>query len=173
MEKRIGVIVGRFQVPYLGWYPGYKTLLKHVANESDQVLILLGESNSPNQSNPLSFEHRQAMFAEEYPDFSVAQIPDMSDDIAWVHHLDAVIHNKLVRFALQTAVSARACLYGGIESFLTTYHQYGGRFPTTLLPSKLTVNNASVNFQSQLKQRSSVDMRAGLIQAWGNRKEAA
>ncbi len=175
MEKCMGIIVGRFQVPHLGWYPGYKTLLSCVARESDKVLILLGESTNPNQDNPLSFGHRRDMLAEEYPEFDVAQVRDMSDDNKWVHNLDAVINNKLVSFALHNAVVTRARLYGGMESFLTMYHQHGGRFPATLLPTKTGVGgvNLDINRRIESEQRSSVDMRVGLIQAWRDRKEAA
>ncbi|RYE91260.1 MAG: NUDIX hydrolase, partial [Cytophagaceae bacterium] len=61
MKKRIGVIIGRFQVPHLALHPGYRALLAHVARENDAVLVVLGEAPQPSQRNPLSFRHRQAM----------------------------------------------------------------------------------------------------------------
>jgi hypothetical protein len=175
MEKQIGVIVGQFQVPSLEWCPGYKTLLKHVAHENDQVLVLLGESISTGQNSPLPFNHRQAMFAEEYPDIIVERIPDMPDDTAWVHYLDAVIRKKIVQLALQNAYPIRARLYGGREGFLATYYQHGGRYPTAPFPGKMNVGNVvnDIKRRIETEQRSSVDIRTGLVQAWEKTRQVA
>jgi nicotinamide mononucleotide adenylyltransferase len=51
MEKRIGVVIGRFQVPGLALHPGYRALLAHVARENDRVVVVLGEAIWPDQRN--------------------------------------------------------------------------------------------------------------------------
>ena len=163
MEKRIGVIVGRFQVPRLALHPGYRALLTHVARENDAVLVLLGEAARPDQRNPLSFSHRQAMFAEEYPAFRVLALPDEPSDASWVRHLEA-----LVARALAGQGPATVRLYGGRGSFLATYHRYGGQLATTFLPDLTSPHHCATAIRRRIgqEQRSSADIRTGLIQAW-------
>jgi hypothetical protein len=168
MKKRIGVVIGRFQVPRLALHPGYRALLTHVARENDEVLVVLGEAPQPDQRNPLSFHHRQAMFAEEYPAFRVLPLPDEPSDADWVRHLDA-----LVASALGPAL-ATVRLYGGRSSFLDTYQRYGGQFATALLPDLTSPHHCATDIRRRIgqEQRSSVDIRTGLIQAWEGRGAA-
>ncbi|MGI4824009.1 MAG: hypothetical protein ACRYFV_22595 [Janthinobacterium lividum] len=44
MEKRIGVVFGRFQVPHLALHPGYRALLAYVARVNEGVVVVLGEA---------------------------------------------------------------------------------------------------------------------------------
>jgi hypothetical protein len=170
MEKRIGIVIGRFQVPRLALHPGYRALLAHVARENDAVLVLLGEALRPDQRNPLSYGHRQAMFAEEYPAFRVLPLPDEPSDASWVQHLDG-----LVARALLAEAPATARLYGGRGSFLDTYHRHGGRFATARLPDLTSPHHCATDIRRRIgqEQRSSVDIRTGLIQAWEGRGAAA
>ncbi|MGI4734938.1 MAG: hypothetical protein ACRYG7_07135 [Janthinobacterium lividum] len=165
MKKRIGVLIGRFQVPRLALHPGYRALLAHVARENDAVLVLLGEASRPDQRNPLSFGHRQAMFAEEYPAFQVLRLPDEPSDASWVAHLDA-----LVASALPAPASAIVRLYGGRGSFLDVYHRHGGQYTTTFLPDLTSPLHCATDIRRRIgrEQRSSADIRTGLIQAWEN-----
>jgi hypothetical protein len=169
MKKRIGVVIGRFQVPRLALHPGYRALLAHIARENDAVLVVLGEAPRPNQRNPLSFRHRQAMFAEEYPAFRVLSLPDEPSDVGWVHHLDALLANALGQ------EPATVQLYGGRGSFLETYHQHGGQFATTFLPDLTSPHHCATDIRRRIgqEQRSSVGIRTGLIQAWESSGEAA
>lgn len=169
MKTRIGVIIGRFQVPRLALHPGYRALLAHVARENDAVLIALGEAPHPDQRNPLSFRHRQAMFAEEYPAFRVLSLPDEPSDANWVRHLDALIASAV------GAEPATVQLYGGRDSFLDTYHRHGGQFATAALPDLISPTHCATDIRRRIgqEQRSSVGIRTGLIQAWESRGEAA
>jgi len=162
MEKRLAVVVGRFQVPRLDLHPGYRALLAHVARENDAVLVVLGEAPQPDQRNPLSFSHRRAMFAEEYPAFRVLLLPDEPSDASWVQHLDALIASALG--PAPTAVR----LYGGRGSFLDTYRRYGGQFATAALPDLTSPHHCATDIRRRIgqEQRSSADIRTGLIQAW-------
>jgi hypothetical protein len=158
---RIGVLVGRFQVPCLNPHPGYRALLAHVARENDAVLVVLGEAPRPDQRNPLSFRHRQAMFAEEYPAFRVLPLADEPSDTDWVRHLDALVASAL-------GPAATVQLYGGRGSFLDTYRRHGGQFATTFLPDLTSPHYCATDIRRRIgqEQRSSVDIRIGLIQAW-------
>jgi hypothetical protein len=51
MEKRIGVIIGRFQVPGLALHPGYQAPLAHVARKNEGVVVVLGEAVRPDHRN--------------------------------------------------------------------------------------------------------------------------
>jgi hypothetical protein len=165
MKKRIGVIIGRFQVPRLALHPGYRALLAHVARENDAVLVVLGEAPRPDQRNPLSFRHRQAMFAEEYPAFQVRPLPDEPSDATWVRHLDILIASAL------GPEPATVQLYGGRSSFLDTYHRYGGQFATAMLPDLISPAHCATDIRRRIgqEQRSSEGIRTGLIQAWESR----
>lgn len=165
MTMRIGVVVGRFQVPRLALHPGYRALLAHVARENDAVLVVLGEAPQPDQRNPLSFGHRQAMFAEEYPAFRVLPLPDEPSDANWVHHLDVLVASAL------GSAPATVRLYGGRGSFLDTYQRYGGQFATTFLPDLTSPHHCATDIRRRIgqEQRSSADIRTGLIQAWEQR----
>ena len=163
MKKQIGVVIGRFQVPRLALHPGYRALLTHVAHENDRVVVLLGEAAYPDQRNPLTFSHRQAMFAEEYPAFQVLPLPDEPSDANWVCHLDA-----LVTSVLQAEAPAMVRLYGGRDSFLATYHRHGGQLATVALPDLTSPAHCATDIRRRIweEQRSSPDIRTGLIQAW-------
>jgi hypothetical protein len=163
MNKQIGVLIGRFQVPRLALHPGYRALLAHVARENDAVLVLLGEAARSDQRNPLSFSHRQAMFAEEYPAFRVLPLPDEPSDASWVAHLDALVASTL---PAQAAATVR--LYGGRGSFLEVYHRHGGQYATTFLPDLTSPLHCATDIRRRIgrEQRSSADIRTGLIQAW-------
>ena len=163
MSKQLGVIIGRFQVPRLALHPGYRALLAHVARENDAVLVLLGVAPQPDQRNPLSFGHRAAMFAEEYPAFRVQPLPDEPSDASWVAHLDASVAK-----ALQDSSFTAAHLYGGRSSFLDIYHRHGGQYATTFLPDLTSPLHCATAIRRRIgqEQRSSVGIRTGLIQAW-------
>jgi hypothetical protein len=163
MEKRIGVVIGRFQVPRLALHSGYRALLAHVARENEGVVVVLGEAARADQRNPLSFKHRQAMFTEEYPAFRVLPLPDEPSDANWVRHLDAVLAS-----VLRAEASATLCLYGGRDSFLALYHRHGGQFATVNLPDLTSPAHCATDIRRRIaeEQRSSVDIRTGLIQAW-------
>jgi len=161
--------VGRFQVPRLGLHPGYRALLAHVAHQNDVVLVVLGEAPQPNQRNPLSVPHRQAMFAEEYPAFRVLPLADEPSDASWVQHLDELVASAL------GPVPATVRLYGGRGSFLDTYRCHGGRFATAALPDLTSPHHCATDIRRRIgqEQRSSVGIRTGLIQAWESSAAAA
>jgi len=169
MATRIGVVVGRFQVPRLALHPGYRALLAHIAHQNDTVVVVLGEAPQPDQRNPLSFGHRQAMFAEEYPAFRVLPLPDEPSDASWVRHLDVLVASAL------GATSATVRLYGGRGSFLATYQRHGGQFATTFLPDLTSPHHCATDIRRRIgqEQRSSADIRTGLIQAWEQRGTSA
>lgn len=163
MEKRIGVVIGRFQVPRLALHPGYRALLAHVTHENEGVVAVLGEAARPDQRNPLSFKHRQAMFAEEYPAFRVLPLSDEPSDASWVRHLDAALAG-----VLHAKAPATLRLYGGRDSFPAIYHRHGGQFATVSLPGLTSPAHCATDIRQRIgeEQRSSVDIRTGLIQAW-------
>lgn len=79
-----------------------------------------------------------------------------------MRHLDA-----LVASALGPAPAA-VRLYGGRGSFLGTYQRHGGRFATAALPELTSPHHCATDIRRRIgqEQRSSADIRTGLIQAW-------
>ena len=56
--SKVYVYIGRFQIPHFG----HESVMKHAINEGDEVLILIGSSNTPrSRKNPFSFEERKEM----------------------------------------------------------------------------------------------------------------
>lgn len=58
--------------------------------------------------------------------------------------------------------------YGGCDSFLVIYHRYGGQCATVSLPDFTSPVHCATDIRRRIgeKQRSSSDIRTGLIQAW-------
>lgn len=116
---KMGVIVARFQVPYL--HIGHKHLIDEVMVKSDIVVILLGTSPVPNAKNPLSFEQREAAIRQFYPDVTeviIQEIKDNPSNEEWSKSLDA---------QLEDIKEYDITLYGSRDSFHKVYsgiHKY-------------------------------------------------
>ena len=61
--KKLGVVIGRFQVPEL--HAGHRHILDTTRDENDDLLILLGTTEAlPSERNPLPFSVRKRMLEE-------------------------------------------------------------------------------------------------------------
>lgn len=117
MPEKIGVIVGRFQVPEL--HPGHRYLIETVAHANDHIFVILGDSKIVSLHDPFSVETRRTMIHTVYPNVHIAEIPDYPSDETWSKNLDQIIR--------QFSPSGDVTLYGSRKSFL---EQYSGTFPT-------------------------------------------
>ncbi len=116
---KIGVIVGRFQVPELT--AGHQKLISQVHKKSETTLIFLGVPQflGPTRRNPLDYATRKAMvdtyFAGTHTGFyHVEPIMDMESDKAWSEELDR-------RIAMYVKPGDKVTLYGSTDSFLDCY----------------------------------------------------
>lgn len=115
----IGVIVGRFQSPYLT--DGHKALLKEAYQNSDEVAIFLLNNTIPfSDSNPLPFDLRQALLlnyvTREYKDKKTTfySLPDQKYKSTLMFSIDQALitaYTNMVKFTM----------YGGPRSLAATY----------------------------------------------------
>jgi bifunctional NMN adenylyltransferase/nudix hydrolase len=120
---RIGVVIGRFQVPEL--HAGHRHLLDHVRNISDKLHVFVGVSpvDGHTAENPLTFSQRQTVFDLSPYNAAVLPLFDQPSNEAWSAQLD--------RTLLQLYPHDQVILYGGRDSFTQTYL---GQFPITNVP---------------------------------------
>lgn len=122
MKQRLGVIVGRFQVPEL--HAGHQHLITYARKHSDRLLILLGTSESfPTLRDPLPYPVREACLREYIPEAIIAPIPDHPSDTAWSDQLDTIITSRFP--------GTEVTLYGSRDSFAGSY---SGTFPIVIVP---------------------------------------
>jgi bifunctional NMN adenylyltransferase/nudix hydrolase len=111
-QLRVGVIVGRFQVPEL--HAGHRQLLRAAAATSDRVVVLLGVSPLDGYvcENPLTYTQRTSLF-KGFPDIILLPLMNQISDKDWSLSLDNLI--------LGVAPLANVTLYGGRDSFASSY----------------------------------------------------
>lgn len=119
--KKIGVIVGRFQVPEL--HAGHHYLVETVTEQSDHVLVILGYTEIISERNPFSLEARTLLFQKTHPEIKLEKIADHPSDEKWSRALDEIITQHFPDDIIT--------LFGSRDSFLLTYT---GRFKTTYVP---------------------------------------
>lgn len=164
MKSKIkyGIIVGRFQTPYLT--PGHIKLIDFVLSRHDSVVLFLGESKSVrNERNPLDFATRRQMIQETYPKLSIVQILDRPSDVTWSRELDRAIDAIL-------PIHVSPILYGSRDSFIQYYH---GKFPTYELKPEIEISASEIREKIISGPKNSREWREGAIFAAYNRPAQA
>lgn len=125
---KIGVIVGRFQVPELT--EGHKHLISEVTKNFDRVYIFIGctKNDIPDLRNPLPYDARFIMLVSD-PVFdinktSIHKIIDLGNWPKWVESLDNMI-NKLLEV---DDISGDVFICGSRDSVATRYKEYNGKY---------------------------------------------
>ena len=133
-HRKVGVIVARFQVPEL--HAGHRWLLSEVFKRHHDVLIALGARKSVrNRLYPLTFEEREIMIRQAFPEQTCAVKPVYDhpfSHVEWSTQLDVLIK--------ETFPGQEAILYGSRGSFIP---KYAGSFPTCELVSTLPDNGTA------------------------------
>jgi len=151
----VGVIVARFQVPWL--HDVHKELIQHVLDEHGVVYVFLGLSQvRVTKNNPLDYEARRQMIMSEFPeDVNVGYVHDCKEDDVWSKSLDSQIGTFV-------GPSQTVTLYGGRDSFI---NHYKGKHPTKELESDRFVSGTEIRKKISKKIKASPDFRAGVIHA--------
>ena len=151
----VGVIVARFQVPWL--HDVHKELIQHVLDEHEVVYVFLGLSQvRVTKNNPLDYEARRQMIMAEFPeDVHVGYVHDCKEDDVWSKSLDHQIGTFV-------GPSQTVTLYGGRDSFI---NHYKGKHPTKELVSDRFVSGTEIRKKISKKVKASPDFRAGVIHA--------
>ena len=151
-KEPVGVIIGRFQVPYL--HEGHKSLIQTVLENHSRVLLFLGLSPLKGTViNPLDFETRKKMILNYFPDLTILYIKDTKDDKVWSEKLDEMIIDII-------GPNQKAILYGGRDSFIKHYF---GRFPTKELKQDKFISGTEIRIKVSSKIKDTEDFRIGCI----------
>lgn len=100
----VGYMVGRFNPLQLG----HLTLLRHVSDENDHMIVLIGSATeSRTHKNPLTYEERKGLILKSFPHATVLPLPDMPSDEDWVKLFESTIRMGIQSLQLAGAVKAR------------------------------------------------------------------
>lgn len=146
--KKIGVIIGRFQVASL--HIGHKHLIDTAKSENDQLLILLGSGGSSVTSrNPLPFSIRKKMVLEEYPDAHIYEVVD--SPYTWSERVDEIISTHFPTGDIR--------LYGSRDSFAPYYF---GKYPIVHVEALHEISGTDMR-TSEVVPNDHISFRQGII----------
>lgn len=153
--KKLGVVVARFQVPYL--HAGHIHLLNQVWERSDRLLIILGSPSVPNERNILPYNLRVQMVKDFYPFAEFAEILDHHEDKNWSETLDDVLNQWQTNIKpLQEYYSI--ILYGSRDCFNKFYN---GKYPFVEIPELR--HFSGTDMRDRLQPVNNANYRLGMI----------
>ncbi|MES3006097.1 MAG: NUDIX domain-containing protein [Patescibacteria group bacterium] len=151
--QTMGVVVGRFQTPYL--HLGHRDFLEHVRHQNQKLLVIIGYRVAfAGKRDPLDFETRAMMIKMAYPEAVVEKIHDRHSDEVWTENLEQIIAKHAGNF--------EPVLYGSRDSFLP---HYKGKLQTREYNPRYNTSATDVRKHAALKARPTEDFRAGVIYA--------
>ena len=157
MNADCGVLVGRFQVPYL--HDGHIKVIDEIFKNHKKVLIFIGVSQVKNtRRNPLDFTARVRMILKQYPKATVLQIPDQPSDKEWSKELNTRIR--------EVCPTESVILYGSRDGFIP---KYSGEFKTVELAATKSISGSEVRSMVSKEVIDSVEFRKGVIYASFNK----
>lgn len=153
--KKIGVVIGRFQVPELT--DGHIALLDHVIANSDDVCILVGVSPTVSVKNLLPFDCVEQTIRTSNPEiFHVHPLEDIpGEDLQWSMQID--------RFLSLLFPRCEISLYGGRDSFKD---HYVGRHRPVVEFNEFDTGTSGTRVRSEIirgKPEDSAAFRRGII----------
>jgi bifunctional NMN adenylyltransferase/nudix hydrolase len=154
--KNTGVIIARFQTPYL--HEGHKYLLNEIQQKHNRIVVVLGVSPvKGSRRNPFDFYTREKLLKQYMPELVVLPLADHPSDISWSKQLDALLHSA---FPLESFV-----LYGSRDSFIPAYT---GHYSTIALPEAGDHSATAIRDSNSDKVLDTVDFRMGINYAYHN-----
>lgn len=154
MEKRIGVIVGRFQVSELTY--GHISLIEHALYFNDEVLVFIGVAPTKGERcNPLTYEIRKDMIKSAYPNVEILPIKDIGNVIKWNAMLDSLLEPY-------KEMNYEITLYGSRDSMVTTYQ---GKYKTEYVEPEFVDSGTNHRKLDSVysKDKNTKDFRRGII----------
>ena len=148
---KVGIIVGRFETPYI--HEGHKGILRQMKEENDRVIVFLGVKEKATKKYPLSFTARQLMILADYPDFTVLPIQNRRCDIQWSEQLDERIERVV-------SAGDEVTLYGSRDSFIPYYK---AKYTTKLVEAKGGYSSTEVREALAKTPLGSLDYRVGVV----------
>lgn len=158
--KHTGVIIARFQTPYL--HEGHKYLLNEIRSKHNKIIIVLGVTPVKGSGrNPFDFYTRERMLKQFAPELIVLPLGDHPDDHVWSERLDILLRNT---FPQESFV-----LYGSRDCFIP---YYSGTLPVVALPELGNHSATTIRDENADKVLDSVDFRMGINYAYHNKYDA-
>lgn len=90
---KTGVIIGRFQVPFL--HLGHIHLITTALRDNDQVTILLGCQLVPDSKNMYDEEYRARMIKKMFPHVNIQTLWDMPSDEEWSQKINTILSTMI------------------------------------------------------------------------------
>lgn len=112
---RVGIIIGRFQAPYL--HEGHIALIAEALAKEEKVVVLLGCTNNKDERNPYDIKHRVNIIQDKFKDVEVHPLWDHPSDEVWSKRVDLLSH----------CYGTTPTLYHSRDSFVS---HYKGSIPT-------------------------------------------
>lgn len=152
---KLGVVIGRFQVPYL--HKGHVTLIEEACKNSDQVLVLVGTSEFRSKRNPLTYREVSYMLSEiEFSKpITLRSVEDCPTDREWSSRVDSLI---------AVYEPTEVVLYGGRDSFIP---HYTGRYTTRLVETVGSCSGTALREQvAATYEASTLGERRQVVASW-------
>jgi bifunctional NMN adenylyltransferase/nudix hydrolase len=154
--KNTGVVIARFQTPYL--HEGHKYLLNEIRQKHNRMVVVLGISPvKGSRRNPFDFYTREKLLKQYMPDLVVLPLADHPSDTAWSKQLDGLLHST---FPLESFV-----LYGSRDSFIPAY---SGHNAVVALAEAGEFSATAIRDSNSDKVLDTVDFRMGINYAYHN-----
>lgn len=153
----VGVVIGRFQTPWL--HDGHRYLIDAALERHEQVLVLIGtRDGQPTKNDPLDYDTRRRMIEREYPGVHINRISDApGDDDKWSTDVDRII-------------GCDAIIYGSRDSFIPSYT---GRNECVEIPCRVEMSATALRAHITNENAHTVPFREGVIYAQNNRHPTA
>lgn len=167
---KLGVIVGRFQVPML--HEGHMSLINRAVSECGRVLIVIGTTDAIyTKRNPLEVKEVMATIVQSIPGkyleamidgsdrLDITVIKDHPSDSYWSENLDTLIRNDNMYSGL---IDSDVVLYGSRNSFISSY---SGSFKVVEVEAMNLVSASNIRREIGNIIGTSEDFRKGIIYA--------
>jgi len=154
--KKIGVVIGRFQVDALS--EAHEALIEVAKSNNDEFIVGIGTSVVKIEiTNPLSYEIRKEMIQSDFPNAIIIPIHDVGNLKYWNRILDETL-NKY-------SENAEITIYGGRDSLIDTYD---GKFKTERI-KEFPISGTEIRENISKNSINTVDFRRGIIFAANQR----
>lgn len=152
----VAVIVGRYQVDEL--HSAHRAIIQKLIDDYQRVIICLGVAReSWTIENPLDYATRDAMMRKNFPTATIIPIYDLHNNEEWVKQLDKAVE--------MICPNGKIIMFGGRDSFINVYQQFGGQHDALELDSNVYVSGTAIRERLAKEIRETADFRAGMIHA--------
>lgn len=153
---KTGVIIARFQTPYL--HEGHTHLINSIQQKHNKLVVVLGVAPIiGTRKNPYDYHTREKLLKKQYPNIVVLPLSDHPNDSMWSQNLDQLLTSAFP--------SEKFILYGSRDSFIP---YYTGKIETQELPEHGDYNATQLRAMFADLVFDSQDFRAGIIYAYNH-----